>query len=96
MIRKAFKKWKKKVTKTKPKNPTTNGDSMDKKIANNVCTIQPTTEQENPDSLVQQTRSGNQHFNMINIPSNEIPTPPQILEASSKNAILTYSKENEN
>ena len=91
MIRKAFKKWKKKVTKTKPKNPTTNGDSMDKKIANNVCTIQPTTEQENPDSLVQQTRSGNQHFNMINIPRYEIPTPPQFLDASTRNATLTYS-----
>ena len=93
MIRKAFKKWKKKVTKPKPKNPTTIDDNMDKKVFDNVCT---TSEQEDPDSLVQQTRSGNQHFNMISIPSNEIPTPPQILEASSKNAILTYSKENEN
>ena len=96
MIRKAFKKWKKKVTKTKPKNPTTNDDNMDKKLSDNVCTIQPSSEQENPDSFVQQTRSGNHHFNMINIPSNEVPTHPQILEASTKNAILTYSRENEN
>ena len=74
-----------------PKNPTTNDDNMDKKISDNVCTILPTSAQENSDSLAQQTRSGNQYLDMINIPSNEVPTPPQILEASTKNAKLTYS-----
>ena len=68
MIRKAFKKWKKRLIKPKKK---TKDDSMDE-ISNNVSTTDLPLEHENlssDDSSVQLGKTGNE--NIYNIPSND-------------------------
>ena len=70
MIRKAFKKWKKRLIKPKKKS---NDDSMDE-ISNNVNTNDLPLEHENQssdDSSVQLAKTGNE--NVCNIPSNDLP-----------------------
>ena len=69
MIRKAFKKWKKRLIKPKKKS---NDDSMDE-ISNNVNTNELPLEHENQssdDSSVQLGKTGNE--NIDNIPSNDL------------------------
>ena len=68
MIRKAFKKWKKRLIKPKKKSK---DDSMDE-ISNNVSTNELPLEHENlssDDSSVQLGKTGNE--NIYNIPSND-------------------------
>ena len=70
MIRKAFKKWKKRLLKPKKKS---NDDSMDEK-SNTVNTTEIPLEHENQssdDSSVQLAKTGNE--NVCNIPSNDQP-----------------------
>ena len=69
MIRKAFKKWKKRLIKPKKKS---NDDSMDE-ISNNDSNTKKPLEHENPssdDSSVQLGKTGNE--NSGNIPSNDL------------------------